>query len=460
MAEPFDVAIIGAGVVGTAVACELAGTGLQVVLLDAGADVGTGTSRAASGILHTGFDATPGTLEARLVARGHHLLAAHATRTGIPVERCGALLVAWTADEFASLASVRDTAERNGYRGCEIVGAAEVYLREPQLGPGARGGMWVPDEAVVCGWTTTLAYATEAVQRGVELRLRHEVQAVRVEPADTALLTNHGTVRARWVVNAAGLGADTVDRMLGHRRLAVTTRRGEVLVFDRLARPLVNHIVRPVPAASDQVPVSPTVYGTVLLGPTSGDVAERTTPETTERGIGQLLAAGRRLMPGLVAEEVTASYAGLHAATDRRDYVVAVDADQRYLLLGGFGSTGLTASMALAEHTRQLLADAGLRVGRRASHPAPPRLPNLGETGPRPYQQADHIAADPDYGRIVCYCERVSHGEIRDALQAAIPPTDLGGLRRRTRAMAGSCQGSYCGAELATLFNTARRGEK
>jgi len=195
--------------------------------------------------------------------------------------------------------------------------------------------------------------------------------------------------------------------------------------------------------------LSPTIYGNVMLGPTSENLTDRTDTGTSESGFEFLLDKGRRLMPALLEEEVTASYAGLRAAIDSDDYLVALDRDARYLLVGGIRSTGLTSSMALAEHVRGRLADTGLDVTARDDLPAPPRMPNLGEAGPRPYQRADLIGTDPAYGRIVCFCERVTAGEIRDACASTIPPADLDGLRRRTRAMNGRCQGFYCGADVA-----------
>jgi len=203
--------------------------------------------------------------------------------------------------------------------------------------------------------------------------------------------------------------------------------------------------------------VSPTIYGNVLLGPTAENLTDRDDTSTSRDGLEFLLAKGRAIMPSLLEEEITASYAGLRAATGRPDYVVEIDHGRRYLLLGGIRSTGLTASMALAEHARVLLASAGLALKVRDDLPDPPRMPNIGEARPRPYQRDDLIAADPEYGTIVCFCERVSRGEIRDALASPVPPRDLDGLRRRTRAGMGRCQGFYCGAEVGALMRRAGR---
>ena len=453
-ATGFDVAVVGAGLVGAAVARELAGARLSVALLDARADVGDGTSKANTAILHTGFDATPGTLEARLVARGYELLSQYARATGIPVEPVGATLVAWDDEQLAALPALRDKAVRNGYAACELVGADAVYAALPALGPGALGGLTVPGESVTCTWTTNLALATDAVRRGATLLLRHEVTGVAVDDEGTTLATTRGDVRARWVVNAAGLGADVLDRRFGFDRFRVVPRRGELLVYDKLARPLAPRIVLPVPSkAGKGVLVSPTVYGNVILGPTAEDLDDRLATGTTQEGFDFLLGHGRRIMPALLEEEVTATYAGLRAAVRvdgaiAGDYLVEADHDRRYLLLGGIRSTGLTASMSLAEHVSGLLADAWLDVAPRDDLPAPPRMPNLGEAYVRPYADAGAIARDPEYGRVVCFCERVTAGELRDALASTLPPADLDGLRRRTRAMNGRCQGFWCGAEV------------
>jgi glycerol-3-phosphate dehydrogenase len=453
-----DVAVIGGGVVGCAVARELAGYQVSVALLEAGGDVGEGTSKANTAILHTGFDAVPGSLESELVARGYALLSAYSAVVGIPVERTGAVLVAWTGADLDALPGLRERAAKNGYDRCEVVGPDAVYAMVPSLAEGVLGGLTVPDESIICPWTTTLAFATEAQQRGAQLLFHHRLTGVRVEEDKTVLRTKAGEVRARWVVNAAGLRGDVVDEMYGFRRFTVQPRRGELLVFDKLSRPRVNKIILPVPSTVGKgVLISPTIYGNVLLGPTAENLTDRDDTSTSAGGLEFLLSKGRTIMPSLLEEEVTASYAGLRAATGRPDYVVEIDPARQYLLLGGIRSTGLTASMALAEHARLLLTDAGLALKPRDDRPDPPRMPNIGEARPRPYQRADLIAADPEYGTIVCFCERVSRGEIRDALASPIPPRDLDGLRRRTRAGMGRCQGFYCGAEVGALMRAASR---
>src|SRR5215212_4013307 len=456
--EVGDVIVVGAGIVGCAIARALAGTNLLVTLIEARDDVGDGTSKANTALLHTGYDATPQTLESRMVARGYELLGDYAEKTGIPVERTGALLVAWTVEQVDALPGLKDKAERNFYHRCEIVSADEVYRRVPDLGPGVLGGLTVPGESIICTWTTNLALATDAVARGARLMRGTRVTGAVVGDGHTTLQTTRGDVRGRWVVNAAGLGADRLDAEFGHDRFTVTPRRGELLVFDKLARPMVPVIVLAVPSSRGKgVLVSPTIYGNVMVGPTSENLEDRTATRTSEEGFEFLVSKGRELMPSLFDEEITATYAGLRAAIDQNDYLIDIDAQTRYLLVGGIRSTGLTSGMAIAEYVTGLLDGAGVDVTERPNLPPAPKMPNLGDAYLRPYHDAERIAADSEYGRIVCFCERVTAGELRDTFQSPIPPSDLDGLRRRTRVMNGRCQGFYCGAHTKALLDA--RGE-
>jgi glycerol-3-phosphate dehydrogenase len=449
--EEFDVAVVGAGVVGCAIAREFALHGLSVALLDSRSDVGDATSKANTAILHTGYDAKPGTLESRLVARGYRLLGAYAAKAGIAVEPLGALLVAWDAEQAETLPKLAEQAVANGYERTRQVDVEEVRRREPHLGEGQFGALEVPGESIICPWTTTLAFATEAVRHGARLLLGHTVLGAEHAEDHVVLDTDRGKVRAGNVVNAAGLGSDEVHRMFGHEGFTVTPRRGQLIVFDKLSRSLLNHILLPVPSTMGKgVLVSPTVYGNVMLGPTAEDLDDRTATESTEDGLAMLRDKGRRILPALLDEEVTTVYAGLRAATEHSDYQISFHPEQRYVCVGGIRSTGLTSSLAIAEHlAEQMAAWPGLDLTCPPLEAAPPPMPHIGQAQARPHQDAGLIAQDPAYGEIVCFCERVSRGEIRDALHSDIPPSGVEGLRRRTRAGMGRCQGFFCGAAVS-----------
>jgi glycerol-3-phosphate dehydrogenase len=453
-----DVAVIGAGAVGTAIARTLACHGVDCLLVEAAGDVGAGTSKAATAIVHTGFDAVPGSLESRLLRRGSALLHDYARRAGIAVERTGALVVAWTPEQAAMLPGLVAGAHRNEWGDVRHVGADELYRAEPNLAPGALGAVLVPGESIICPWSIPLAYARQALAAGARLVLRSRVTGVHVEGREYHLATTGGVVRCRWVVNAAGLYADLIDDLMHGEGVTLQPRRAEMLVFDKFARPLLNSILLPVPdGGSVGMLVTPTVYGNVALGPAVSDTTGRHDTATTKEGLAALLAAGEKILPRLMAEEVTAAYAGMLAATAERGYRISVDAMGRYVCVAGTGSTGLSASLAIAEHVAALLADAGLKLAGFAE-PEVPAMPALGEAAVRPYADDARIAADPDYGRVVCHCERVTRGEISAALGGPLPPADLAGLARRTRALTGRCQGSCCAAAVGAMFASTRPG--
>ena len=451
-----DVLVVGAGVVGAAIARELGRHDVSVALVDAGDDVSNATSKANTAILHTGFDAYPDTLESGLVSQGYTLLGDYAESAGIAVERLGALLVAWDDEQLSALDAIEDKARRNGYTETRRVAVEDLYAREPHLGAGALGAVEVPGESIIDPWSVPLAFAIEAVRLGVTLHLRHRVTGVQVgDDASVVSFDNGAQIAARWVVNAAGLNSDVIDHEFGHERFTVTPRRGQLLVFDKLSRPLVSHILLPVPSKMGKgVLISPTVFGNVMLGPTAEDLDDKTATASTQSGYDFLLSKGRALMPALLDEEVTAVYAGLRAATEHDDYQVHLDADQRYVCVGGIRSTGLTSSLALSEYVRDLLVEGGLAL-REVRGPQIPVMPNLGDAFPRPFERGDLIAADPAYGRIECFCERVTAGEIRDALAGDIPARSWEGLRRRTRAMNGRCQGFFCRAGIEATTRLA-----
>ena len=449
----YDIAVIGAGVIGSAIARELSRYELGCVLIEAKSDVGMGTSKANTATWHTGFDAKPGSLESKLLQKSYPLLEKFMLEAGIPMERLGGLLVAWTEEQYRTLPNLLQRAHQNSVRNARQITSDEIYSMEPQLNRGALGGLFVPDESILCTFTLPLAFATQAVLNGVALKLNFPVQKITCEQTgETVLEGDTETIRCRYLINAAGLYSDVINRLLGHDEFTVAPRRGELIVFDKFARSLVNHIILPVPTATTKgVLISPTVYGNVLLGPTAEDLGDKTNTATSEKGLMSLWSKGKAIIPALMEEEVTATYAGLRAATEHSDYQIYLHANQRYVCVGGIRSTGVSASMGIAEYVRELLISAGLTLKEKENF-KPVKMPNIGENSPRPYQCPEMIDQNSDYGYIVCYCERVSLGEIIDATKSIIPATSIDALRRRTRVLQGRCQGFNCqGTVVATL---------
>jgi glycerol-3-phosphate dehydrogenase len=447
----YDIVVVGAGAVGCAIARELSRYHLKIALVESNPDVGMGTSKASTAIWHTGFDAKPGSLESKLLKRSYALMDKYLVEANIAHERLGGLLIAWNQDQFDSLPALEKKAHENGEMDVRIIPADEIYQREPNINKGALGGLLVPGEGILCTYSVPLACAYQAVLNGVELFLNHSVNEIRRD-GEVWVLDNK--IRARYVVNSAGLNSDVINNHFGKTNFKVTPRRGQLIVYDKMSRPLVNHVLLPVPTSITKgVLISPTVYGNILLGPTAEDLDDKSATQTTAEGLNLLLGKGREILPQLLDEEVTATYSGLRAATEHSDYQIEMDAAQRYLCVGGIRSTGISAALGIAEYSVELLRDAGLEFKLKDEFKSV-KLPIIGQAEIRPHQNAEMIARNAAYAEIVCHCERVSRGELMDAMNAPIPATTLDALRRRTRASQGRCQGFNCHARLLKILST------
>ena len=454
MTTIYDITIIGAGAVGSAIARELSRYDINVALLESNSDVGMGTSKASTAIWHTGYDAKPGSLEAKLLRRSYALMKDYMPEANIAHEVLGGLLIAWNLEQFDTLPKLLKQAHDNGEMDVRIISAEEIHQREPYIKDGALGGLFVPGEGILCTFSVPLAMAYQAVENGVELKLNFQVKKIESGKKQEGnwvyeiSSAREEKIFSRYVVNAAGLFSDEINAYFGKTSFKVTPRRGQLIVYDKMARPLVNHVLLPVPTSITKgVLISPTVYGNILLGPTAEGLNDKTATETTEDGLKFLLEKGKQILPQLLDEEVTATYSGLRAATEHSDYQIEMDAALRYLCLGGIRSTGISGAMGIAEYGVELLRDAGLELKLKDEFKTV-RLPTIGQSFVRPHQDPEMVAANPMYAEMVCHCERVSRGELTDAMNAPIPATTVDALRRRTRASQGRCQGFNCHAKL------------
>lgn len=455
MTPAFDVAVIGAGVVGCAVARELSRYDLACIVLEANADFGDEASKGNSALLCSGYDTPRGTLERRLVMRGYARYHAEGPGLGLPIRRIGALSLAWSEDQAERLRTEHAHAQADGFD-VALLEPAAIYARWADFGPGALLGLWAPDECIVDPFSTPYAYLLDAVANGVTYR--HDAPLTAAHRADDrwTLTTPQGAIEAGLVVNCGGLRADRVEALGGFDDIRIRPRRGQYLLYDKPARTLLEVIATPVATAQSRgILITPTIFGNVLVGPTAEDVEDRDDRRVTADGLARLHAAAGRVLPGLSAQSVTTCFAGMRPATDRPEYRIVPRLDRGWLTVAGIRSTGLSAALGVAEHVVELLAPAlpGLK---RKSRIVPVRVPSLSEWSQRPCMDAARVAADPAYGEIVCHCERVSAGEIRDALASPLPPRSLKALRRRTRAMFGRCQSFFCGARIQAMFDAAR----
>jgi len=439
----FDLAVIGGGVVGCALFRRFALGGLKVVLLERAPDILAGASKANSAMLHTGFDAPTGSIEQACIQAGYREYLAIRGPLNLPLLETGGLMAAWTEDELARLPAVVAQAHANGVGDVCQIAAAEVLRREPHLAPDLLGGVLVPGEHLIDPWSAPLAYALQGLALGGEIRRNSAVSGGAFADGVWRLRTSAGEVEARIVVNAAGLRGDVVEAIARPSPFQIKPRKGQFVVFDKPAARLITHCIMPVPSERTKgVMVARTIFGNLLVGPTAEEQEDRDHAAVDRAALEALIARGQRILPALAGETVNALYAGLRPATQFKDYRIEVLAERNWITAAGIRSTGLTGALGIALRAAELYRD-HFGALREQVPPVTP-VPNLAEHLPRRH-------ATPGYGEMVCHCELVTRAEIEAALAGPLPAGDLGGLKRRTRAMMGRCQGFYCSAKVAAL---------
>ncbi len=441
----FDIAIIGAGVVGCAMARRFTLDGARVVVLEKARDVLDGASKANSAILHTGFDAPPGSLEQACIADGYREYLEIRQDLGLPLLRSGALVLAWNEDQLGALGKLVEKAHANGVCDVALRSRVEILAQEPRLSRSVMGGFAVPGEYLIDPWATAHAYISQALANGAGLHRDCEVLSGRFDAGEWTIETTRGVVRAGRVINCAGLYGDIVDqRLLGQSGFTIRPRKGQFVVFDKPASKLLKAIVLPVPGATTKgVVIFRTIFGNLAVGPTAEEQQSRRDSATDRATLLDLRAKGIGMLPGLAGYEVTAVYAGLRPATMSRDYRITQDAARNYVTVGGIRSTGLSAALGIARYVSRL--NSGVRrTGRAISNPVCPVPDHLSDYHPRDWQT-------PGHGGIVCHCEMVTRREIEAVLNGVMPPATLQGLKRRTRVGMGRCQGFYCTGPLAGI---------
>ena len=445
MLDSCEVAVIGGGVVGCALARRLALDGIDVALLEKADDILDGASKGNSAILHTGFDAPPGSLEHACMQAGYEEYLRIREGLNLPLLETGALVAAWSAEEEERLAAVLEKAHENGVPSARLLGAREARDIEPNLGEGLRAAIHVPGESVIDPWSAPLAYLLQAVASGARVWRRAEVRAAVHDGRRWRLETPRGELAADHVINCAGLHGDRLDAAaFGHAEFEIRPRKGQFVVFDKAARRHLKTIVLPVPTPRTKgIVVCPTIFGNVLVGPTAEEQKSRTDASVDEETLKMLIRRAAEIVPALGGMPVTATYAGIRPATEESAYRIIHRPEKAWTTVGGIRSTGLTSALGLAAHVRDLLVASGRALSPLADPPSV-RVPNLAEHRPRPHERGG-------CGPVVCHCELVTEGEIRDALSGPLPARSLAGLKRRTRVTMGRCQGFYCSARLAQL---------
>jgi glycerol-3-phosphate dehydrogenase len=451
MSERFEVAVIGGGVVGLAILRRLAMAGLKCVLLEKGADILSGASKGNSALLHTGFDAPAGSIELSCMQAGYEEYLAIREKLNLPLLETSALVVAWSEEERAKLPGIVEKAHANGVEDVRLLTQIEMKVREPKLGAGALAAVLVPGEHVIDPWSAPLAYAQQAIAHGSIIHRKAEVTQAEYRHDHWLLQAGAQSIQARVVINAAGLFGDRVEAFARPSPFTIKPRKGQFVVFDKPAARLVRAIILPVPTERTKgVVLFRTIFGNLAIGPTAEETDAREAATCDTATLGKLKARAIEMVPTLSEVGINAIYAGLRPATEHKDYVIEALADKNWITVGGIRSTGLTGSLGIAQHVERLFRKHFGPLPKKKPIPQWTPVPNLAEHQIRPYRRG---------GEIVCHCEWVTRAEIEAALQGPLPAGELGGLKRRTRAMMGRCQGFNCGAEVRDIFEKDHHGK-
>jgi glycerol-3-phosphate dehydrogenase len=451
----YDVVIVGAGVIGSAIAWRLSQDRLRVLWLEAAEDVAEGASKANSAIACSGFDLAAGTLESTMVRRSSPRWEEICSRLDVPFRRVGELVLAMSDADEQALVDLQERATRNGVE-TELLDLADVRRLVPAVSAGVRRALHVSDEGIIDPIRLTIGYGESAVLSGVELRLGLPVVGFRCahDGSVTHVETPQGAFATRSVINAAGLGAGLVAAAAGDQSLRLWPRKGQFLVIDRDVGRTVAKVLAPPPSERTRgVLAIPTTNGSLLLGPTAEDIDDVRDKHTDVDDLNSVFAQAQRLLPGLRPEHVIKTFAGLRPASTDGYRVAVSETTSNLIHAAGIRSTGVSSSPAVADRVHALLRDVGVSAHpRQRAARVLPRSLRLAEMS-----GADAVALatrDPAYRTIVCACEHVSAAEVRQAATSPIPARSIDAIRKRTRATGGRCQGSYCAVGVGFILST------
>lgn len=450
--ERVDVVIVGAGVIGTAIAARLSATTARVCVLEAADDVAEGASKGNAGITSS-YYAAPGTLQSEMIAASYSRWEDVCKRLDVPYRRIGAVMAALTAEEVDGLAEDLTNALDCGV-GASIVSGGEARRAEPLISAECREALLLPDEGIIDSMRLCVGFAELAARNGVAFQFDSPV--IDIESHDgriVAVVTPQARIETSLVVNAAGLFADLITELAGGTRFRMWPRKGEYWLIDRDWGQRLNHIVFAAPLPDSKgIHVVPTTNGTALLGPSVEDSDRRYDKTTDAATLAYIKDRATRLVPSVPVERAIKAFAAIRPASEQK-VRIEVDSIVPNLVHAIDRSTGVSSSLGIADRVASLLEGAGLALTPRpgASNHIPTVRRLLLDRAPETLP-----SVDPRYTQVVCACEDVTAAEIQAALDMAVPARSVDGVRKRTRATAGRCQGSVCMAGVMFMCSLAR----
>ncbi len=438
----YDVLIIGAGVIGSAIARGLSRYELSVALVEKENDVSCGASKANSGIVHGGYNATPGTLKARFNKAGSQMFSALNGDLHFGYRQCGSLVVAFDQEDVDTLHKLVEKGTQNGVTDLELLSGDQVRSLEPNLSDQVVGGLLCQTAGVTSPYEFTIALAENAIANGVDLFINAEVESMGLNnQGGFDIKTSLGQLHSRLVINAAGAYSDQIAAMVGANNFKICPRKGQYLLYDKSQGARVSRVVFQTPTDKGKgVLVTQTYHGNLMLGPDATEVNERYDTSTDEESLRYILSMAKKTLPEVNNAFVLTSFSGVRATSDRKDFIVEESPIKGFFNVAGIDSPGLTSSPAIAEYVVTLLRDSGLPLQEKPDWKPSRRAIIL----PKNDTFAGSTQAEDPTDHVICRCEQVTEAEIVDALHRGIPLSSTDSIKRRTRAGMGRCQGSYC----------------
>ena len=449
-----DVVVIGAGAVGCAVARELSKYQVDVIVVEKNEDVGGDASKSNSAIIHTGYDAAPGTLESQLVVAANPMYDELVRDLEVPFARIGAILPAITDEQFEKLPAIKEKAFKNHVYDVEYKTREQLLQMEPNLNPEVKGGLWIPRESIIDPFILVQAYAENAYANGVRFLLNTKVTGITTENGKVkAVQTTGGDIETKYVINCAGLYCDEIAEMVGKAEYKVVARKGQFFILDKNTSCQVEHIVLPIPTKITKGKLMcPTIHGNMLVGPTAEDQDSKLDKSTSAEGLASITTDVKNLVPNVNVRDTITQYSGLRPNRNPEGLHFDIWDDlEGFVNLSGVRSTGLTLSVAMGTYVvQQLLARGAGWVLKENFIVKRKGIVKFSECTRE--EQDALVKENPLYGNVICRCETVSEGEILEAIRTNPKPSDIDGVKRRTRASMGRCQGGFCTPYIVELL--------
>ena len=451
MRKYHDVLIIGAGVIGTLIARELSKYDLDVVIVDKNNDAGDATSSANSAIIHSGYDPEPGSLKAKFNVLGNAKYPKLVEELDVPFIQCGSLTIALEDEQLPILESLKERSRINGVE-VKLLDKEEVLKMEPNINPEVKGALFAPTAGIIDPFNLVVHAMENAIDNGVTFLRSHEVLSNKKDNDIYLVKTNKEDLFTKIIINAAGVKSDKIAAMIEDIDWAITPRKGEYYLLDHYAPGLVNHTIFPLPSKKGKgVLVSQTISGNYIVGPSS-EPSEPEDVSTDAFTLNNIKQAATLMVPSIPFKETIRVFSGVRATCTRHDFIIEyAKSDNHFINVAGIESPGFVSSPAIAEYVVETLIRPLITLKSNPTY--------------NPYVKKYHrmfylseeeklkvIKDNPEYGQMICNCEHISLGEINDALSRSCPPVSIKGVKRRTRAGYGKCQGGFCQPKILLLL--------